>query len=431
MAVKPNPKPIALLGYAIIFITFGVFGGWAAVAKLDSAVVASGTISLEGNRRVVQHLEGGIVGEILVKEADVVKQGDVIIRLRDIEARSNLEVLDARLKSLSMIMARLNAERWMKDNIEIPEELLTDNIPADVQANIDDQIALFEDQRSILDSQLSILTSRIEQIHVQIKGLELQKSALERRVVNFTELLERMRDGSARGLIEKNTVNQREDELIQIESTLGQVISDIAQARNQIGETEHEMLRTQQEYRQHANAELEKVSAQIAELSERAKVAQDVLSRTEIRAPSSGTIQDLQVHTVGSVIRAGEVLMELVPEDEQLIINARVSPTDVDNVAPGLSTEVRFTAFKSKLTPIVLGSVQTVSEDVITPENPNDLPFFLARVDVNKEDVPEAIRDRLTAGMPVDVIITTGERTMVNYIVSPLMDAVRKSMLEE
>ena len=431
MAAKPNPKPIALMGYVIIFITFGVFGGWAAVAKLDSAVVAAGTISLEGNRRVVQHLEGGIVGEILVKEADVVNEGDVILRLRDVEARSNLEVLDTRLKSLSVIEARLNAERRMKDHIAIPEALLGADQPADVQVIIDDQVALFEDQRSILKSQQDILDNRVEQINVQIEGLGLQKSALERRMTNFTEMIERMRDGSERGLIEKNLVNQREDDLIQIESNLGQIISEISQAQNVLGETKLERLRTEQEYRQRANAELEQISAQIAELSERAKVASDVLNRTEIRAPGSGTIQDLQVHTVGSVIRAGEVLMELVPEDEQLIINARVNPTDVDNVAPGLSTEVRFTAFKSKLTPIVLGSVQTVSEDVITPDNPNDLPFYLARVDVEREDVPEEIRDRLTAGMPVDVIITTGERTMVNYIASPLLDAVRKSMLEE
>lgn len=431
MAAKPNPKPIALMGYVIIFITFGVFGGWAAVAKLDSAVVAAGTISLEGNRRVVQHLEGGIVGEILVKEADVVSEGDVILRLRDVEARSNLEVLETRLKSLSVIEARLNAERRMKDSITIPEALLGDDVPADVRANIEDQVALFEDQRSILKSQQDILDNRVAQINVQIEGLELQKSALERRMTNFTEMIERMRDGSERGLIEKNVVNQREDDLIQIESNLGQIISEIAQAQNVLGETKLERLRTEQEYRQRANSELEQISAQLAELSERAKVASDVLNRTEIRAPGSGTIQDLQVHTVGSVIRAGEVLMELVPEDEQLIINARVNPTDVDNVAPGLSTEVRFTSFKSKLTPIVLGSVKTVSEDVITPDNPNDLPFYLARVDVEKEDVPEEIRDRLTAGMPVDVIITTGERTMVNYIASPLLDAVRKSMLEE
>jgi HlyD family secretion protein len=137
------------------------------------------------------------------------------------------------------------------------------------------------------------------------------------------------------------------------------------------------------------------------------------------------------VHTVGSVIRPGEVLMELVPEDEELIINARVSPIDIDNVAPGLATEVRFSAFKTKLIPIMLGTVETVSGDVITPENPNEPPYYLARVTVEEDDIPDEIKDRLTAGMPADVVITTGERTVINFIASPLMDAVRKSMIEE
>ena len=209
------------------------------------------------------------------------------------------------------------------------------------------------------------------------------------------------------------------------------MISEIAQARNVIGETELQKLQVNQEYKERANGELEQVRGEIAELRERQKVANDVLARTEIRAPGSGTIQNLQVHTLGSVVRPGEVLMELVPEDEELIINARVAPIDIDNVAVGLSTEVRFTAFKAKLTPIMLGEVDTVSGDVITPENPNELPYYLARVVVDESEIPDEIQGRLTAGMPADVIITTGERTVVNYITAPLMDAVRKSLIEE
>lgn len=209
------------------------------------------------------------------------------------------------------------------------------------------------------------------------------------------------------------------------------MISDIAQARASIGETELQTLQLKQEYRERASNELEQVRAEIRELMERRKVADDVLDRTEIRAPGSGTIQNLKVHTVGSVIRPGEVLMELVPEDEELIINARVSPIDVDNVSAGLMTEVRFTAFKTKLIPIMLGTVDTVSGDVITPDNANEPPYYLARITVDENDIPAEIKDRLSAGMPADVVITTGERTVINFIASPLMDAVRKSMIEE
>ena len=427
---KPNPKPVALAGYVLLFITFGVFGGWAAVAKLDSAVVAPATISLEGNRRVVQHLEGGIVEEIRVEEAMVVQQGDVLLRLNAIEAKSNLDVFSTRLDVARLVEARLLAERGLKDAVSFPADVVA--VGSDVvTAALADQEGLFEGRKRILASQQNILTARVEQINVQIKGLELQKSAFERRVENFTPMLERMRAGAEDGNIQRNQLAQREDQLIEIEANLGQVISDIAQAQASIGETELQIIQLEQEYRERASSELEQIRAEISELTSRREVAADVLERTEIRAPGSGTIQNLKVHTIGSVIRPGDVLMELVPEDEELIINARVSPIDVDNVAVGLSTEVRFTAFKAKLIPIMLGSVETVSGDVITPENPNEAPYYLARVTVDENDVPEEIKDRITAGMPADVVITTGERTVANFIVSPLMDAVRKSMIEE
>ncbi|OSQ45280.1 HlyD family type I secretion periplasmic adaptor subunit [Marivita geojedonensis] len=430
MDKKPSPRPVVLAGYVLIFLTFGVLGSWAAVAKLDSAVVAPATISLEGNRRVVQHFEGGIVEEILVSEADEVEEGEVLLRLSAVEARSNLEVLSSRLDVARLTEARLLAERALSDKIDFPQDLLSEDL--DMMGDvIADQRDLFEDRRSILKSQQDILTARVEQIEVQIEGLNLQKSAFERRIANYSEMLDRMRDGESRGLIQSNQLSQREDELIEIEANLGQVISDIAQAQASIGETKLQALQMTQEYRERANTELDDIRTEISELQERRKVAQDVLDRTEIRSPGSGTIQNLKVHTVGSVVRQGEILMELVPEDEELIINARVSPIDKDNVAPGLETEVRFTAFKTKLTPIMLGAVETVSGDVITPENSNEAPYYLARVVVDEKDIPLEIKDRLTAGMPADVIITTGERTVANYIVSPLLDAVRKSMIEE
>lgn len=283
----------------------------------------------------------------------------------------------------------------------------------------------------ILKSQTEILSSRIEQTNEQIRGLMQQRGALERRYENYKQLIDRMEDGVERGLIQNNILAQRQDEYITIEADLGQIISEIAQAKNTISETKLQSLQVGQEYRERANTELDAVRAELTELEERVKVASDVLARTVITAPASGSIQDLQVHTVNSVIRPGDVLMEVVPEDEELIITARIAPIDIDNVAVGLSTEVRFSAFKARLTPLVLGTVENVSADVITPDNPNDMPYYLAKIDVAPEDIAENIRSRITAGMPVDVVITTGERTVVNYLTSPLMDAVRKSLIEE
>ncbi|NRB02466.1 MAG: HlyD family type I secretion periplasmic adaptor subunit [Rhodobacteraceae bacterium] len=424
-------RPVVILGFAIVFVTFGVFGGWAAVAKIDSAVVAPGTISLDGNRKVVQHLEGGIVDAILVEEAERVEEGQPVLRLNSVEARSNLQVLTSRLNLSRIAEARLLAERGLDDVVTLPEDLQGENLPKALQSAINDQLGLFDDRRLILKSQTEILASRVEQTHEQIEGLGLRRSALERRLENYQELVDRIRGGAERGLIQNNLVAQREDELIQIESDLGGIISEIAQAKNLISETKLQSLQVSQEYRERANLELDAVRSEISELQERVVVARDVLERTTITAPASGSVQNLQVHTVGSVVPPGDILMEIVPQDEQLIITARVAPIDIDNVGPGYDTEVRFSAFKARLTPIVLGEVETVSEDVITPSNPNEPPYYLARIHVPEERIDDEIRDRITAGMPADVVITTGERTVAHYLTSPLMDAVRKSLLEE
>ncbi len=430
MAAFRSTRPIILAGFTIIFLTFGVFGGWATVARLDSAVVAPGVVSLEGNRKVIQHLEGGIVDEILVDEADRVEAGDVLLRLRSIEAGSNLDMISTRLAVARITEARLLAERDMSETFEPPQGI-------DPEANgtvahaLDDQIDMFEDRRSLLQSRIDILNARMTQTEGQIEGLDQQRAALEKRLANYGDMLERMRDGGDRGLVQKNTISQREDELIQIEADLGSVLSQIAQAKGEIGGTELEILQGRQEYRQRASDELEELRSEISELSERNKVAGDVLERTNIRAPGPGTIQNLQVHTVGSVVRPGEDLMELVPENENLVINARVPPVDIDNVSPGLTTEIRFPAIQGRLTPIMLGEVDSVSNDVITPESPNEEPYFLARIDVSDVDLPAQVREDIAAGMPVEAVIVTGERRVVDYLASPLMDAVRKSMIEE
>jgi HlyD family secretion protein len=421
---------VTLFGFAIVFLTFGVFGVWAAVAKIDSAIIAPGVISVEGNRKVVQHLEGGIVEEIRVAEADVVKKGDVLLRLSDVEARSNLEVVRTRLDLARIIEARLLAERSAAEEMSLPDHLAESERPS-IRAVIDDQLELFVDRRSLLQSRVEILDARISQTHEQIAGLEQQRDALERRLANYREMVDRMTEGSAQGLVQTNLVSQRQDELIQIEADLGRVISEIATAKTAISETELQRLQANQEYRERANSELEEIRSQISELQERMKVAQDVLTRTEVVAPDSGTIQNVKVHTVGSVIRPGDVLMELVPEDERLVINARVAPIDADRVFPGMEAEVRFTAFKARLTPFVLGTVESVSNDVIEPQNPQEAPYFLARVHVADEDIEDDVQARLTAGMPADVVVTGGERSVLTYLSAPLMDAVRKSMTEE
>lgn len=423
-------RSIVLAGGAVVFLTFGVMGGWAAVAMLDSAVIAPGTITLDSNRKVIQHMEGGIVEAILAREGDEVERGDVLLRLSGVEAGSNLRAINHKLSVAQITEARLLAERRLEENFQLPEKFSLD-VSVDMQSPWKDQKELFEDRRSILMSQIDIFESNIEQTKEQINGLEMQRDAFKRRVENYQTMIDRMTSGEERGLVQANVLAQRQDELIEMEANLGRVISEVAQAKNSLTSAKFELLKAKQEYRQRANTELEEVRSSISELEERKKVATDVFIRTEVVAPESGSIQNLKVHTIGSVVRPGDDLMELVPDNDDMIISAQVAPIDVDNVQAGLETEVRFSAFKSRLTPIVIGKVETVSKDVITPANQDSPPYFLARIVVPEADIPEEIRDRITAGMPVDTVIKTGERTVVTYLASPVMDAIRKSLVEE
>lgn len=426
---KPTPRPYVIAGFVVIFLMFGVLGGWAATARIASAVIAAGTVSLEGNRKVVQHLEGGIIHEIHVREADTVARGDVLVTLDGLQAQSDLGVLRQRRLVALATEARLEAERSFADEIVFPEELLASNDP-EVADSLEVQRNIFDDRRSILTSRTEILESRRGQLERQIEGLELQQDALERRQELRSGLIGRLRTGEERGVVEGNRLTDLEDGLIQIEASLGEIISEIAQAASSIGETELNLLQIRQEYAERASVELNTVSDQLAELNERIHVAQDTLDRTWIRAPASGTVQNVRVHTEGSVIRPGDTLMEVVPQEEDLIINARIQPVDIDNVTPGMETEVRFPSFQSTLTPVVLGEVLSVSNDVIA-ENEQTPPYYLARIVVSDEAMPEEIRTGLTAGMPVEVVIATGERSVFYYIVSPLYDAVATSMREE
>jgi HlyD family type I secretion membrane fusion protein len=284
---------------------------------------------------------------------------------------------------------------------------------------------------AIFSSEQEILRFRIEQLEGQRAGLALQKDAYERRLKLQRELVERLSRGAESGVIENNVLTGRKDALIQVEASLGEAISDEAQVGVAISEARLNQLKLSQEFKERANRELRDIQTDLKEIRENLTVAQDIYHRTEIRAPSDGVVQDIRVTTEGSVIRPGEILMEIVPPDDNLLIASRVSPLDIDNVMPGQESEVRFSAFKAKLTPVVLGYVESVSQDIITPERSDEEPYYLARVRVPEENMSEEMRQGLTAGMPADVVIVNGERSVLNYLVSPLTDAIALSLREE
>lgn len=430
LAKMANPRRYSYIGYVIILITFGIFGTWSYFAVISSAVVASGVVALENDRKVVQHLEGGIVQEILVSEADIVQMGDPLIILDNVEARSNLMVLEQRKAASEAVIARLLAEQTFADAIEFPADLTTSE-DRQIKSVLHTQSNIFADRRSIFVSQTEILESRAEQMNGQVEGQEIQLAALTKRLDLRTELLDRLRSGEEKGVIETNRLSEMQDGVIQIEASVGEVMAEIAQVQAAAGEARLNILKLKQEYSERANTEFKTERAELAELEERLVIARDRMRRTSILSPTTGKVQNLAVTTRGSVIRSGEVLMEIVPSDETLLINANISPVDVDNVYAGLETEIRFTAFKTKLSHIVLGEVQSISTDVVSAENSNQAPHFLARIKVDDDRLPDEMRGRLTAGMPADVVILTGERSVLQYMTAPLVDAFAKSLREQ
>jgi len=430
LAAFSTPQRFGRIGYIVIFLTFGVLGGWAATAKIDSASVAPGVVALEGDRKVVQHLEGGIVEKIMVREADSVAQGDTLLILENVEARSNLERLSNRYNEARAIEARLLAEQKLEQTINFPETLVSNATPKLLDV-MQDQQNILNDRLVIFSSQTEINEFRIEQLEGQIIGLEQQRDALQKRLKLRSDLMDRLTQGEELGVVVRNDLAERMDSLIQIESSLGEVITQISQVGVQVGEAKLNLIQDRQEFLERTNLELKEARTELTDLRESVKIAEDTFVRTVIRAPSAGTVQNVSVTTEGSVIGAGEVLMEIVPQDDVLLIEARISPTDVDNVAPGQQAEVRFASFNTKLTPVILGVVVTVSDDVITPRNTQEPPYYLGRIRVAEEDMSDEIRAGITPGMPADVVIVNGERSVLSYLVSPLVDAVSKSMREQ
>ena len=426
-----SPAPYVIAGYATIALAFGVFGTWAATAPLASGTVAGGTVAVFSNRQVVQHLEGGIVSEILVKEGNVVEVGDVLVRLDSTQAQGNHAVLKSRLAFMRATEARLEAESIDADAIDFPQDILeADGADAGEPIFVKLQRTLFNDRKATKAGQIGILRVRIEQLGEELIGLESQRNAFSEQVSSMTQEIERLTRGQEGGFVATNQVAQLSRTRMELEGNLGQVIASIAKVKQSVAETELQILQISQEFAERASTELRDIRDQVHEVSERVKQAQDVLTRTVIRAPVRGMVQNIQIHTTSGVVRPAEQIMEIIPLDDDLIVNARIRPVDIDNVSLNGMAEVRFPAFSSRTTPVIFGTVSTVSQDIIQPDDSRVEPYYLARVEVPEAEIPAELRGRLVPGMPSEVIFVSGERTLVQYLVKPLQDAFSKGLLE-
>ncbi|MFG1223360.1 HlyD family type I secretion periplasmic adaptor subunit [Xanthobacter wiegelii] len=435
IGTAPRPpsgyRSVALVGYALIAVTFLGLGGWAATARVDGAVVAPGVIGVESKRQVVQHLEGGIVAAILVQEGQRVVRDAVLFRLDPTQSRANDEAALAQRRAALALEARLVAERDDAPTITFPPELMElARVPA-VREAMADQIAQFRDRRAAFQSQIDILNGRIVQLGHELEGLAQERASARQQLDFIEDELTAVRELERKRLVNKSRVSSLEREKARLEGLVGRNIADEAKARGSIGEQKMQMVQLSQQRAEDVGSQLLEVREKLAELKEKVQVTRSVLERIEIRAPSGGIVQNInpRIYTVGAVVRPGDTMLEIVPLDAPLVVEARVPVQDIDRLDLHQAVEVRFPAFHGRTTPMVLGHLGSVSRDRLVDETTHQ-PYFLARVGVDETDVPADLRGRLQPGMDAEVAFHTGSRTVLSYLLRPLSDAMARSFTE-
>lgn len=426
-----NARPVIWIGALIVLLAFGGFGAWAALAPLDSAVQAEGTIVVESNRKVVQHLEGGIVRTIHVNDGDVVQKGQIVVTLDKTEPQARVSMLRKQLDGALALEARLLAERDGRDAIDFPEDLLARaGFEPHATQIVSGQRTQFIERRRSLEGQVRIFEQRIVQSRDEIRGMEAQIDSRERQIAILEDELGGLRTLYEKGHAPRSRILAMEREQVRLEGEIGADQAGVARAQNGIGEAEMQITQLRQQMREEVVTQLQEVQDRLADLEERYIVASDVLERRELRAPQSGVVQNLAVHTLGGVVQPGNEVMQVIPQNDRLVVEGRIPPQDIDRVLVGQEADVRMTALNPRSTPVLYGRVVTVSADRLEDEQ-DGTPYYRARVEVSDAEIARLGTETLRAGMPAQVLIKAGERTVADYLLKPLSDAMSRSFIEE
>lgn len=418
-------------GFFCVIILGAGLGGWAATAKLQGAVIAPGQMQVESRRQVVQHPDGGVVGEILAREGDLVEAGDVLVRLDGTKLRSELVVVESQLYELMARRGRLAAEQADRDKVTFDPELVeVAEGDAGVRSLLDGQRALFEARRRTMAREIEVMRERQEQIREQIVGSEAEVASLGRQRELIAEELESQRELLRKGLAQASRVLALEREAARLDGQRGRLVAQTAQLRGEISEIEIELLRLRATRREEALAELRDLGFRELELAERRIALKEQLSRLDVRAPVGGVVLDMTVHALKAVVRPAEPILHIVPTDSALVIDAEVDPTHIDTVHAGQEAVLRFPAFNTRTTPVLYGTVSRVSPDAFVDEETRR-SFYRAEVVLGEGEVAKLEGQQLVAGMPVEVFIQTGERTPIEYLVKPITDYFNRAMREE
>jgi epimerase transport system membrane fusion protein len=391
-------------------------------------------ISVESYRKTVQHLEGGIVKTIDVRDGQAIAKDQVLLTLDDTQPRAQLEVLRGQYLITRAREARLVAQRDVLPKVVYPDELPQNERDPRVQEAMRVQNQTFRARKAAYDGEIGVYEQQIGQLEARATGLRSQKGSRERLVASYKGELEDFEALVQQGYAEKQKVRELERNLAQSEGQLGELVSNIAATSLQISETKLKILQLQKELQREVAKELAEVQVDLFGLHEKMQSMQDMVARTVVRAPQAGTVLDLTVHTLGAVVRPGAKLLDIVPQGERLILEAKVAPTDIDRVQIGQVAEIRFSAFKMRDTPKVEGKLIALSADRLVDEaDERKTPYYLARVEIPPQGMQDLMRQHLVlvAGMPAEVLINTGERTLLAYLLDPIKNTFARSFIED
>jgi HlyD family type I secretion membrane fusion protein len=422
-------RPVIRAG--LLVVGLGVIGviGWMALAPLSGAVIAPALVKVDNDRKVVQHQEGGIVEAILVRDGDRVKAGQTLIVLGDVQVDATLELVRTQLDTELARNARLSAERVLADRVDYPDYLTARRSDTRVAELIARENALFKVRRNALNGQIALLANQNRETRQEIAArLSQEKSdseaiRLQKEELNANEQL------IIHGFISKTRLLGLQRAVVEYETRSGTNQAEMSQARQRVAELDLRSLSLRNEYMQQAENELKEGTAKVFNLQERLRPYQDAATRQNIVAPVSGEVVDLRVTTVGAVIGPRDRLMDIVPSNSDLIVEARIRPEDINHVQIGMDSDVRFTSFNQRITPVVPGKVVYVSADRLTDEA-TDMAYYMARVRVSNASLEHAGDIRLQAGMPAEVHVKAVERTALVYLLDPVMGFMGRGMRE-
>jgi HlyD family secretion protein len=429
-ATQASIRRHLLAGVAVVAAVAGGIGGWAASTELAGAVVAPGRLVVDSSVKKVQHPTGGVVAELLVREGDRVKAGDVLLRLDATQAQATAAMVEKDLDELLARQARLEAEREDLDAVSFPAELLARRADADVARAVDGERRLFELRRAARAGLKAQLRERIGELREEIEGLTGQAIAKDKEIALIHDELAGLLALRQKNLVPLTRVTSLERDAARLEGERSQLVGAAAEAKGKITETELQVIQVDQDLRTEVGKDLAEVRPKISELVERRIAAEDQLRRVEIRAPQDGKVLQLAAHTVGGVILPGEPIMLIVPEQDRLTIEARIAPQDIDQVRLGEATLLRFSAFSQRTTPELDGEVTLISAD-LSEDQRTGTAYYLVHMAPRPGQVERLGGVRLVPGMPVEAFIQTGQRTVLSYLVKPMRDQLARAFREK